>query len=89
MMTKVTGAEYAAKNIRVNCVSPGPTATKMVLDQWPQDTIEKFKKITPQGRLGEPDEVAKTVMFLASDESSHIATEMIIVDGGFTSVKAI
>ena len=89
MMTRVAGAEYAGKNIRVNCISPGPTATKMVLDQWPEETIERFKKITPQGRLSEPKEIAQTVLFLASDESSHIAAEMIIVDGGFTAVKAV
>jgi NAD(P)-dependent dehydrogenase (short-subunit alcohol dehydrogenase family) len=89
MMTRVAGVEYAAKNIRINCVSPGPTATKMVLDQWPEETIERFKKITPQGRLSEPEEIARTVLFLASDESSHIAAEMIIVDGGFTAVKAV
>jgi len=89
MMTRVAGAEFASKNIRINCVSPGPTATKMVLDQWPRETIERLKQTTPQGRLSKPEEIAQAVLFLASDESSHIAAEMIIVDGGFTSVKAL
>ena len=89
MLTRVAGVEFAAQNIRVNCVSPGPTATKMVLNQWPEETIQQFKKITPQSRLSEPEEIAQAVLFLASDESSHITAEMIIVDGGFTSVKAI
>jgi NAD(P)-dependent dehydrogenase (short-subunit alcohol dehydrogenase family) len=88
-MSQVVAVDYGSKNIRVNVVAPGPTATKMVMDQWPAETIEKFKKVTPQGRLGEPEEVAKAVLFLASDESSHITAATIVVDGGFCSVKAI
>jgi len=88
-MSKVVAVDYGAKNIRVNVVVPGPTATKMVMDQWPPATIEKFKMVTPQGRLGEPEEVAKAVLFLSSDESSHITAETLVVDGGFCSVKAI
>jgi len=89
MLTRVAGVEYANQNIRINCVSPGPTATKMVMDQWDEETISQMKKVTPQGRLSEPKEIAHAVLFLASDEASHIAAEMLIVDGGFTSIKAM
>jgi len=87
-MSRVTAVEYGLKNIRVNVVVPGPTATKMVMDQWPKETIERFKQGTPQGRLGEPEEVAQAVLFLASDEASHITGEALVVDGGFTVLKA-
>jgi len=75
MMSRVAGVEFAVNGVRVNCVSPGPTATKMVRDQWSKDTIEELKKMIAQ---------ARPILFLASDESSHITAEMIIVDGGFT-----
>jgi NAD(P)-dependent dehydrogenase (short-subunit alcohol dehydrogenase family) len=73
------------RRIRVNAVSPGPTetATMMAAD-------EQFRKMlasnVPLGRLGTPEEIAKAVVFLASDDSSYITGTELFVDGGFAQV---
>lgn len=84
-ISRVAAIEFAAKNIRVNCVAPGHIATPMLLDAWAEEGLQRFRNIAPQGRLGEPAEVASTVLFLASDESSHITGQTIVIDGGVTA----
>ncbi len=84
-ISRVAAIEFAAKNIRVNCVAPGHIATPMLLDAWAEDGLQRFRNISPQGRLGEPDEVAGVVLFLASNESSHITGQTIVIDGGVTA----
>ena len=80
-MSKSLAIEYAKKNININCVSPGFIKTAMT------DKIdEKFKEIIvskiPSARLGEPEDVANAVLFLASDQSNYINGETIHVNGG-------
>jgi len=84
-ISRVTAIEFANKNIRVNCVAPGHIATPMLLDAWAEDGLQRFRNIAPQKRLGEPDEVAAVVLFLASNESSHITGQTIVIDGGVTA----
>ena len=84
-ISRVAAIEFAAKNIRVNCVAPGHIATPMLLDAWAEEGLQRFRNIAPQGRLGEPSEIASTVLFLASDESSHITGQTIVIDGGVTA----
>ncbi|USX29070.1 glucose 1-dehydrogenase [Oxalobacteraceae bacterium OTU3CINTB1] len=76
------------RGIRVNVVSPGGTETRMIrsyLDAQPE--VEKaLNQSVPLGRLGEPDEVARAVLFLASSESSFVAGHELFVDGGVTAV---
>lgn len=84
-ISRVAAIEFAAKNIRVNCVAPGHIATPMLLDAWAEEGLQRFRNIAPQGRLGEPGEIASTVLFLASDESSHITGQTIVIDGGVTA----
>lgn len=84
-LSRVAAIEFAAKNIRVNCVAPGHIATPMLLDAWAEEGLKRFRDIAPQGRLGEPGEIASTVLFLASDESSHITGQTIVIDGGVTA----
>ncbi len=80
-MSKSLAIEYAKKNININCVSPGFIKTAMT-----DKLDEKFKEIIiskiPSGRLGEPEDVANVVLFLASDLSNYINGETLHVNGG-------
>ena len=78
-LTKAMAMDYAGKNIRVNCICPGPIATR--LTPYRPSVIEKI----PMGRLGKPEEVAAAALFLASSESSFITGHALLVDGGFTA----
>mgnify|MGYP001186599341 FL=1 len=80
-MSKSLAIEYAKKNINVNCISPGFIKTAMT------DKIdEKFKEVIigkiPSARLGEPEDIANAVLFLASDQSDYINGETLHVNGG-------
>lgn len=80
--------DLKSQGIRVNVVSPGVILTP-ALQTYLRDNEgadEALKQMTPFGRLGEADEVAKAVLFLASNESSFIAGDELFVDGGFTAV---
>jgi len=69
------------RHIRSNVVSPGPTDTP-VIDGQPADAIARIVSTIPMGRMGKPDEIAKAVLFLASDDSSFITGVELFVDGG-------
>jgi NAD(P)-dependent dehydrogenase (short-subunit alcohol dehydrogenase family) len=77
--------ELAARNIRINTLSPGPIDTAMMLAASEEARGFLIAKI-PLGRLGKPEEVAAGALFLASDESSFIAGAELCVDGGMTQV---
>jgi len=83
-MSMVAALENAAHNIRVNCVAPGPISTQMVLDQWPDEQIRHFSEMTALGRLGKPEEIARIVLFLVSDDSFWITGQTLVADGGLT-----
>ena len=80
-MSKSLAIEYAKKNININCISPGFIKTAMTdkIDERFKDTI--ISKI-PSARLGEPEDIANAVLFLASDQSNYINGETIHVNGG-------
>ena len=83
-ITRVTGIEYARKGIRCNCVCPGPIGTPPLLrleDSRP-DIVGRIKDAIPMGRLGEPQEIANVVLFLASDEASFVTGAFFVADGG-------
>ncbi len=80
-MTKVWARELGRYNIRVNAVSPGPTATDMV-KSMPKKILDGMRESTPLGRLGQPRDVANAYLFLASDEASYISGTVLRVDGG-------
>lgn len=79
--TKSFAKELASRSIRANTVAPGYITTDMTGELSP-DVLKAITDETPLSRAGEPDEVAKTVLFLASDWSSYITGETIRVDGG-------
>ena len=80
-MTKSLAKEYAKKNIRVNCVSPGFIATDMTKNLKEEYKNELLKNI-PINRLGAGEDIANAVTFLSSDASSYITGETIHVNGG-------
>ena len=81
-LSRGTAMEYAKENIRVNCINPGVIATPMVMNAWTEAQLSQFVELVPQGRMGQPEEVAQAALFLASDESSHITGHVLVVDGG-------
>ena len=80
-MSKTLAIEYAKKNININCISPGFIKTAMTdkIDEKFKETI--ISKI-PSARLGEPEDVANAVLFLASNQSNYINGETLHVNGG-------
>ncbi len=81
-LTRTAAKELARKNIRVNCVAPGPINTEM-LQAVPEKVLEKLIQPIPLQRVGAPEELANTVLFLASDKSSYITGQVINCDGGW------
>lgn len=81
MMTRAAAVDYASDNIRINAVCPGTTNTDILANSSPE-MIEMLVSRSPQGRLGEPGEVAALVAFLASEEAPHITGASYIIDGG-------
>lgn len=85
-LTRVTALEYAANNIRVNCVCPGVILTPMVERvAVNQEVLSALVSMEPLGRLGRPDEIASAILFLASDEASYVTGAILPVDGGLVA----
>lgn len=81
-LTKALAKEVAPSGIRVNCVAPGVIQTDMMND-FDKDTCDALIEETPLMRLGIPDDVANTVAFLVSEQSSFITGQIIAPNGGF------
>jgi NAD(P)-dependent dehydrogenase (short-subunit alcohol dehydrogenase family) len=73
--------ELKDRRIRSNVLSPGPIDTP-ILAEMPRDAIARIVSTVPMGRMGEPDEIAKAALFLASDDSSFVTGTELFVDGG-------
>jgi len=94
MMTKSMALDYARENIRVNAVCPGDT----LVDRWIEkgyfessdpvsieQAMRQSSAYIPMGRFGKPEEIARAVLFLASDDSSFVTGHLLLVDGGNTA----
>jgi 3alpha(or 20beta)-hydroxysteroid dehydrogenase len=92
-MTKVAALELGAKNIRVNSVHPGPGAinTKMISDAVGGIDVDlsRVGKKVALGRVGRPEEIARLVVFLASEDSSYCTGAEFVADGGSTATHAL
>lgn len=85
MFTKSIALEYAQYNIRCNCVCPGTIRSKF-LEPYMEDkeSMEGLNRLQPLGRIGEPEDVANTIAYLASRHANWITGTMVIVDGGLS-----
>ncbi len=79
-LTRYIATYYGGYNVRVNTISPGG-----IFDNQPKSFVEKYTKKTPLKRMAVPDDVIGAVIFLASDASSYITGQNILIDGGWTA----
>ncbi len=87
-LTKQLAAEGAPYSIRVNCVSPGMIATPATASDLlaADHPMRRIARHIPLGRTGQPEEVARCALFLASDEASYITGANLVIDGGWSAV---
>jgi NAD(P)-dependent dehydrogenase (short-subunit alcohol dehydrogenase family) len=93
-LTSSAAAAYGPRGIRVNCICPGAVRTGLVMRMWelsddPDAARRAMEDGYPLGRIVEPDEVASTALFLASEESSAITGAALVVDCGLTSASGV
>lgn len=84
-LTQTIAIDYAWQGIRANVVCPGFIRTPMVVRNIGEDEAEEIASLHPLGRMGEPEDVAEAVLFLASDRASFITGTCLFVDGGYTA----
>ena len=84
-LTKAAALEYARQGIRVNAVCPGLIDTPMLQDSNNQEVLAMMCNASPVGRLGQPEEIAATVLWLCDEASGFLTGQAIAVDGGMTT----
>jgi NAD(P)-dependent dehydrogenase (short-subunit alcohol dehydrogenase family) len=89
-LTRSIALDHAEDGIRVNALCPGAVDTPLLRRQFeeregPQGTLEDLARLHPVGRLGQPEELARATVFLASDDSSFMTGATLVVDGGYTA----
>jgi glucose 1-dehydrogenase len=89
LMMKTLAQEYAAQRIRINGIAPGAIRTPINRQAWETPEAEAaLLKLIPYGRVGEPDDIAKATVWLASDESDYVTGASLFVDGGMSLYPA-
>ena len=81
-LTHVLSKELRGRNITVNAIAPGPTATALFLDGKPQTVIDQLAKLVPLERLGQPEDIAAAVAFLAGPDGAWINGQVLRANGG-------
>lgn len=85
-MTRALAMEWGPHGIRVNALAPGFVLTDLTRQLWSDETMQQWGKAnTPQGRLGQPEDMVGTAVFLASPASEFLTGQVLYVDGGFTA----
>jgi NAD(P)-dependent dehydrogenase (short-subunit alcohol dehydrogenase family) len=88
-LTRAMAADFAQYGIRVNCIAPGtsmtPLGQRLIENDTPERLAQRLSRY-PLGRFGQPDEIARSVLFLASDDSSYATGMCLVVDGGLSAV---
>jgi NAD(P)-dependent dehydrogenase (short-subunit alcohol dehydrogenase family) len=83
-LTKSVALEYATQHVRVNAVAPGTIETRMFRDFAPE-VRQMLESAHPMGRIGQPEEIASTVVWLCSDGASFVTGQTVPIDGGYTA----
>ena len=81
-MTSILAKELRGRNITVNAIAPGPIATKLFLDGKPQKLIDELSNMAPLERLGQPQDIADAVAFLAGPDGAWINGQTLRANGG-------
>ncbi|MBM6594073.1 SDR family oxidoreductase [Microvirga pudoricolor] len=85
LMMKSLAQEVAHEHIRVNAIAPGAIRTPINKEAWgTEEALRRLLKLIPYGRIGEPEDVAKAALWLASDDSDYVTGTTLFVDGGMT-----
>ena len=82
-LTRVFAKEIGSRGITVNSISPGPTNTELFTEGKNEEAIKRLASMAALGRIGEPDDIARVVLFLASDDSGWVSAQNIGANGGF------
>jgi NAD(P)-dependent dehydrogenase (short-subunit alcohol dehydrogenase family) len=86
-LSRELGVEFAGRGLRVNALCPGPVNTPLLKELFAKDPERAAKRLVhiPMGRFGEPEEIAKAALFLASDDSTFVTASTFLVDGGLSA----
>jgi len=86
-LSRELGVEFADRGVRVNALCPGPVNTPLLKELFARDPERAAKRLVhvPMGRFGEPEEIAKAALFLASDDSTFVTASTFLVDGGLSA----
>jgi NAD(P)-dependent dehydrogenase (short-subunit alcohol dehydrogenase family) len=86
-LSRELGVEFARRGVRVNALCPGPVNTPLLQELFAKQPAKAERRLVhiPMGRFGEPHEVAKAALFLASDDSSYVTASTFLVDGGLSA----
>ncbi len=84
-MTRTLAIAHAPHGIRVNCIAPGPVLTPMMGEMTPEKEAW-MRQWVPLGRWGQPEDIARMALFLASDDASWVTGAVFVIDGGYTAL---